>query len=353
MIMKAVVVHGPGDIRYENLPLPRPSPGEALVKMRAAGICSSDVPRALGDAAYSYPIVLGHEVAGEIAEMAKDVKGTRVGDRCAVAPLLPCWECEWCRRGRYSLCDDYGYLGSRTHGAYAEYFTVPVENLVPLPPQVDYEAGAMLEPTAVILHGLGIAGVTPGDDVAVVGAGALGLLAIQLARIMGAGRVFATDLVTAKLEIAESVGAQAYLMEEGAAATAEATQGRGADLVIETAGTAKAQELCVGLARKGGRVLYLGIPERGVRLLRSAMRRLVREELTIYGAWNSYSAPFPGYEWHASLTYMTRGQLRTKPLITHRFTLQEAKEAFIMMDEGKEFFNKVMFTGGGRDEVHG
>jgi L-iditol 2-dehydrogenase len=351
--MKAVVVHEPGDIRYEDLPTPSPGPGEARVGMKAAGICSSDVPRALGDAAYSYPVVLGHEVAGVVAELGKDVKGVRVGERVAVVPLIPCSRCEWCQRGRYSLCDDYNYLGSRTQGGYAEYVTVPVENLVPLPPEVDFEAGAMLEPTAVILHGLGIAGVTPGDDVALVGAGALGLLAIQLARIMGAGRVFATDLVAAKLEIAESVGAQAYLAEEAAAAVAAATQGRGVDLVVETAGTAKAQESCLGLARKGGRVLYVGIPEREVTLLRCAMRRLVREELTIYGAWNSYSAPFPGYEWHASLTYMTRGQLRTKPLITHRFTLQEAKEAFIMMDKGKEFFNKVMFTEGGRDEVHG
>jgi L-iditol 2-dehydrogenase len=351
LIMKAVVVHGPGDIRYENLVLPRSGPGEALVKMRAAGICSSDVLRALGNAAYSYPIVLGHEVAGEIAEIAKDVKGTRVGDRCAVAPLLPCWECEWCRRGRYSLCDDYGYLGSRTHGAYAEYFTVPVENLVPLPPQVDYEAGAMLEPAAVVLHGLGMAGVMPGDDVAVVGAGPLGLLAIQLAKIMGAGRVFATDLKIARLQVAESMAAQAFLREEAISAVAEVTFGRGVDLVVETAGTAKAQESCLDLVRKGGRILYLGIPEREVKLARSAMRRLVREELTIYGAWNSYSAPFPGYEWQACLSYIARGQLETEPLITHRFTLQGAREAFMMMNREEEFFNKAMFIEGGEDEV--
>lgn len=351
--MKAVVVHGAGDIRYEDLPLPCPGPGEALIEMKAAGICSSDLPRALGDAAYFYPIVLGHEVAGQVAELGKEVKGARVGDRCAIAPLFPCWRCEWCQRGKYSLCEDYSYLGSRTHGAYAEYITAPVENLVLLPPQVDYEAGAMLEPTAVILHGLGRVGVTPGDDVAVVGAGPLGLLAIQLARIMGAGRLFAIDLVAAKVEVAESLGAQACLGEGAAATIYEATLGRGVDLVVETAGTAKAQESCLDLARKGGRVLYLGLPEREVNISRTAMQRLVREELTIYGAWNSYSAPFPGYEWRASLTYMARGQLQTKPLITHRFTLQQAKEAFIMMEEEKEFFNKVIFIEGGEDEVHG
>jgi len=351
--MKAVVVHGPGDIRYVDMPLPRPGPGEALVKMRAAGICSSDLPRALGDVAYFYPIVLGHEMAGQVVELGKEVKGVRIGDRCAVAPLLPCWHCEWCQRGRYSLCDDYSYLGSRTQGAYAEYVTAPVKNLVSLPPQVDYEAGAMLEPTAVILHGLGRAGVMPGDHVAVVGAGPLGLLAIQLARIMGARQVFAIDLVAEKLEIAESLGAQVCLGEGAAATIYEFTLGRGVDLVVETAGTAKAQESCLDLARKGGRVLYLGLPEREVNISRAAMQRLVREELTIYGAWNSYSAPFPGYEWHASLTYMARGQLQTKSLITHRFPLQQAKEAFIMMKEEKEFFNKVVFIEGGKDEVRG
>ncbi len=351
--MKAVVVHGPGDIRYENVALPRLGPGEVLIRMRAAGICSSDLPRAFEGAAYFYPIVLGHEVAGDVAELGKDVKSVRVGDRCAVAPLLPCWRCEWCQRGRYSLCDGYGYLGSRTHGAYAEYIVAPVENLVPLPPEVAYEAGAMLEPTAVILHGLGRAGVRPGDDVVVVGAGPLGLLAIQLASIMGAGRVFATDLVAAKLDVAESLGAQTHLGERATSAIVEATLGRGVDLVVETAGTARAQELCFDLVRKGGRVLYLGIPEREVKLSQAAMKRLVREELIIYGAWNSYSAPFPGYEWHASLTYAAGGQLQTKELITHRFTLQEAKKAFIMMQRGQEFFNKVMFIEGGKDETQG
>ena len=353
MTMKAVVVHGPGDIRCENLPIPSPGPGEALIAMKAAGICSSDVPRALGNAAYCYPIVLGHEVAGEVAELAKDVKGVSVGNRCAVAPLFPCWKCEWCQRGRYSLCDDYGYLGSRTHGAYAEYFTVPVENLVSLPPEVDYEAGAMLEPTAVVLHGLGIAGVMPGDDVAVVGAGPLGLLAIQLVRTMGAGRVFAADLKAARLQVAEGMADQVCLGENAISAVSEFTLGRGVDLVVETAGTARAQEWCLDLVRKGGRVLYLGIPEREVRLSESAMRRLVREEVTIYGAWNSYSAPFPGYEWQASLSYMAKGQLETEPLITHRFTLQGAKEAFMMMHSEEEFFNKVIFVEGGEDEVQG
>ena len=351
--MKALVVHGPGVIRYEDLPTPGPGPREVRIRVKAAGICSPDVPRALGDAAYSYPIVLGHEVAGEVAELGKEVKGVGVGERVAVAPLIPCARCEWCQKGRCSLCDDYNYLGSRTQGGHAEYLTVPVENVVPLPPEVDSEAAAMLEPTAVVLHGLGIAGVTPGDDVAVVGAGTLGLLAVQLARISGAGRVFATDLVPARLEVAESVGAQGFSARDGATALAAATQGRGVDLVMETAGTAKAQELCLCLARRGGKVLYLGIPERGVKLSRSVMQRLVREELTIYGAWNSYSAPFPGYEWHASLSYMASGQLQTKVLITHRFPLQGAREAFVMMRREKEFFNKVMFIEGGGDEVGG
>jgi len=201
----------------------------------------------------------------------------------------------------------------------------------------------MLEPTAVALHGLGMAGVMPGDDVAVIGAGPLGLLAIKLAKAMGAGRIFAADLMAARLEVAEGLGAEACLAEEAASATAEATLGRGADWVVETAGTAKAQEPCLDLARKRGRVLYVGIPQRAVRLARSAIQRLVREELTIYGAWNSYSAPFPGYEWHASLTYMASGQLQTKVLITHRFPLQGAKE----------FFNKVTLIEGGQDEVQG
>lgn len=351
MTMKAVVVHGPGDIRCENLPTPSPGPAEALIAMKAAGICSSDVPRALGDAAYFYPIVMGHEFSGEVEEVGIEVNGAHVGQRVAVAPLIPCWRCEWCERGRYSLCDDYNYLGSRAQGGYAEYVNVPVRNLVPLPPEVDYEAGAILEPAAVVLHGLGMAGLTPGDDVAVVGAGTLGLLAIQVAMIVGAGRVFATDLVQARLETARSLGSQAFLAGEAVARMAATTHGRGVDLVVETAGTAKAQQLCLDLVRKGGRILFLGMPEKEVTLSRAAMQRIVRQELTIYGSWNSYSAPFPGYEWHAALIYMARGQLNTEPLITHRFRLQDAKEAFLLMEEGRESFNKVIFVEGGRDEA--
>jgi len=192
--MKAVVVYGPGDIRYQDLPTPPLGPREVRVEVKASGICSSDVPRALGGKGYFYPIVLGHEIAGRIAEVGGEVKGVRIGDRVAVAPLLPCWRCEWCARGQYSLCDDYSYLGSRTNGGYAEYVSVPPENLVSLPPGVDYEAGACLEPAAVVLHALAKAGIMPGDDVAVVGLGSLGLLAVQLARILGAGRVLAVDL---------------------------------------------------------------------------------------------------------------------------------------------------------------
>ena len=345
--MKAVVVYGPGDIRYQELPTPPLGPREVRVEVKASGVCSSDVPRALEGKAYFYPIVLGHEIAGRIVEVGKEAKGVRIGDRVAVAPLLPCWHCEWCARGRYSLCDDYSYLGSRTDGGYAEFVSVPPENLVGLAPAVDYEAGACLEPVAVVLHGLVKAGITPGDDVAVVGLGTLGLLAVQLSRILGAGRVFAVDLVAARLQVAEGFGAEGCL-EDGQGISVgmirDRTGGRGVDLVVEAAGSAVAQVRCLDMARKGGRILYLGLPGREARFPQASFQRLVREELRIYGSWNSYSAPFPGYEWRAALHYMATGQLKVKSLITHRFTFSQAKEAFAMMESGEEFFIKVIFT---------
>jgi len=210
---------------------------------------------------------------------------------------------------------------------------------------VDDETGACLEPAAVVLHGLMKAGVTPGDDVAVIGLGTLGLLAVQLAYILGAGRVFAADLMAERRRIAETLGAKSCA-EDGQGSSIntilDMTRGRGVDVVIEATGSPEAPEKCLELAGKGGHIVCLGLPERDIQLAQKSFRRLVREELTVHGSWNSYSAPFPGREWQAALHFMATGQLKTKPLITHRFSLDRTKEALMMMKAGDEFFVKVM-----------
>jgi L-iditol 2-dehydrogenase len=185
--------------------------------------------------------------------------------------------------------------------------------------------------------------------VAVVGAGSLGLFAVQLARILGAGRVFALDLSAHRLEVAAGLGAipvQAGDEHESLAAVLGATGGRGVDLVVEASGAASAQAQALRLARKGGRVVFLGLPHREVLLPPAVFARLVRGEIGLAGPWNSYSAPFPGVEWHANVAYMASGQLRTELLVSRRVALREAGSAYRLVANQAVSVIKVVLTGG-------
>ena len=328
--MKAIVVHSPGDIRWEEVPDSDIPEGWARVEIKTVGICSSDVPRALDGAAYHYPIVLGHEMAGVVIEVGEGADPSLPGKRASVSPLIACQRCEWCARGRYSLCNDYDYFGSRRDGGCAESIVVPIANLVPLPDTVSDEAGALLEPASVVLHGLR-GQVETGDIVAVMGVGSLGLLAVQLARILGARHILALDPIERRLEIARELGAKPIRVTENGQeieAIMRETNGRGADLVVVATGASTAQTRSLRLARKGGRVVYLGLPYEDVVISPSVFSRLVREELKLSGSWNSFSAPFPGMEWHANIAYMASGRLHTDSLITHRLPLQDAGTAY-------------------------
>jgi len=344
--MKAVVVRAPGDIRWEEVPDPDVPAGWARVEIRSVGICSSDVPRALDGTAYHYPIILGHEMSGIVVEVGRGGNPSLVGLRVAVPPLIPCYQCEWCARGRYSLCDDYGYLGSRRDGGCAEYVVAPLSNLVQLPDEVTFDAGALLEPASVVLHGLR-GNVEPGDDVFVLGVGSLGLFAVQLAKVLGARRVFAIDLSGYRLEIAASLGAipvHATSQYNEWDVLMRETHERGADLVVETTGASTVQSQCLELARKGGRVIYYGLPHEEVSVPERVFHRIVRGELQLNGAWNSFSAPFPGVEWQANVAYMASGQLQVDPIISHRLPLKGAQTAYRMIRGRSESLSKVVLN---------
>ena len=334
--MKAAIVHSPGNIRWEEIPDPVIPCGWVKVQIKAVGICSSDVGRALAGAAYHYPIVLGHEMSGVVVEVGSDGDPSLIGKRVAVTPLIPCGKCEWCTLGRYSMCDDYDYLGSRRNGGCAEFVIAPAANLIVLPDQVSFDAAAVLEPASVVLHGMN-GRVEAGDDVVVLGAGNLGLFAVQHARILGAKRVFILDLAKRRLKIAEGLGARPILNDpEGYSLLMKETSGRGADLVVDTCGVASVQAEAINMARKGGRIVYMGLPNKDVCITPKLFNRLVRCEQEIYGSWNSFSAPYPGIAWIANVAYMASGQLQTDPIITHRIGLSESLKAYQMLQEGNE-----------------
>lgn len=346
-LMNAAVLHAPADLRYEQVEVPSYKVDEVLVRVRAAGVCGSDLGRVMKTGTYSFPTIPGHEFCGEVAEVGEGVKDFKVGDRVAVAPILPCGTCEFCETGDYGLCDNYNYLGSRTHGGYAEYTVAPSRNLIRLPDEMSFAEGAMVEPAAVTLHGMMRVGINVGDTVAVLGCGTIGLFAIQFAKIMGATKVIATDVAPDKLELAKLLGADVCINSAAVDAVEkikQLTNGKGVQVAVETAGVVQTQEQCLRITKKKGRVLYLGTAHRDVVLPPKSFECIVRNELSLVGSWNSYSAPFPGVEWQATIDYVKSGALKLQPLITHFFDLSEAPRVFVDLVDRKYPFTKVIYV---------
>jgi L-iditol 2-dehydrogenase len=297
---------------------------------------------------YSFPLVPGHEFAGEVARLGDGVSASfSVGDRVAVFPLIPCRKCAYCQIGEYAQCDNYDYLGSRTDGGFAEYVDAPADNLILIPGNVDFDCAAMTEPASVALHALRRTGVDTGDSVAILGAGTIGIILAQWARICGAGRVFISDIVDEKLEVARGYGFGDCInaaQEDTVQRIRKETDGRGADICVEAAGTGVTFEQSLRIVRKLGKVILMGNVSGDVVIPERTASGILRGQLTIYGTWNSSFTPVPKNEWSTALQFMSSGGLDLKPLITHRFKLDQVNSAFDMMYKRQEFFNKVMFT---------
>ena len=344
--MKAAVLHGINDLRYEDVPTPSIKEGEALVKVKAAGVCGSDVPRIMKKGAYKFPLIPGHEFSGEIVELRQDTSGIKIGDRVVVIPLIPCLKCDYCQIGEYAQCDDYDYLGSRSNGGFAEYVKVPVCNLLIVPENVDLIEASLTEPAAVALHALRRTGVDAGDKVAILGAGPIGLMLAQWAKIMGAGRIFLVDIVEEKLQFAQKLGFTNCINakeKDAVEAIMDATDGKGVDLAIEGAGTAITFRQCIQVARKLSKVIFMGNIETDVVLDAKTVSSILRKQIVMYGTWNSSFTSLPKNEWTTSLSFMNNG-LNIKSLISHKFPLEHAKEAIEMMFSKNQFFNRVVFV---------
>lgn len=345
--MRALVLHGVGDLRLEEVGRPEPGPGEVLVRVAYCGVCGSDIPRIFVKGTYRFPLICGHEFAGTIEQCGEGVNEYRPGDRVAVFPLLWCGRCPACERGAYVMCSDYDYYGSRRDGAFAEFVAVPTRNLLKVPEGVSLQAAAMTEPAAVALHAVRRAGgALVGQTAAIFGAGPIGLLAAQWARRIGAHQVILFDLVAEKLAMARRLGFE-LVFDPTASAPAEVvgrlTAGQGAELCIEAAGVPATLLQAIAAARAGGRVVLLGNPSADVTLPASLLSQAMRRELDLLGVWNSCFSPAGNNDdWHAVLTAAARGRVELEPLVTHRVPLEEAPAALAMMRDRTRFFAKVL-----------
>jgi len=287
----------------------------------AAGICGSDVDRVFGKGAYHYPIVLGHEFSGYRKSDGKKV---------VVFPLLPCNTCAMCIIGEYASCSNYDYYGSRRNGGFTELLAVKKWNILEAPDDADMEALAMVEPAAVALHAVDMLGLKPGHTILITGAGPIGILLGQWARQAGAHKVYVSDIDARKLDFATQYGFVPY-------------NGETVDAAVEGAGVTPALALCLEALKPKGTLVLMGNPSGDVAMTQKVYWHILRKQLTLRGTWNSTYNEFRN-EWRVSVDAIANGLLDVKPLITHRFALDECEKAFRMLHERKEFAHRVLFT---------
>ena len=338
-MMKAGVVHGREDIRFEDIDKPIPNKNQVLIKVKYTGICGSDVPRVNSDACHFYPNVLGHEFSGIIEEIGEEVTSLKIGDRVAGVPLVPCMKCEDCQSGNHALCKHYSFIGSREFGSFAEYVVVPEINAVKFEDEVTFEQGAFFEPSTVALHGLQRVPYEGGKTVAILGGGTIGLFTMQWAKIFGAKKVVVFDINNERLELAKVLGADDGIntIEENFMKNAlQLTNNRGFDYVYETAGNTITMKMAFQLTANKANVCFIGTPTKEITFSVKEWEQMNRKEFNLTGSWMSYSAPFPGKEWELTAHYFKTGELKfDESLIYKKIPLREIPSAFEMYKDNK------------------
>lgn len=319
--MKSVVIHAEGSVRVEERPVPQiQAADDVLVRIVCSGLCGSDIPRIFAKGAHYYPITLGHEFSGHVEACGADVKDLQAGDAVACIPLLPCFSCPECEKGYYSLCKQYQFVGSRSDGGNAEYIVVKRANLFRLPAEMAIEDGAFIEPVTVGLHAFHLASGCKGKNVVIVGAGTIGLLAMQCALALGAKSVTAIDINDDKLALATSLGAtqvfnsRALSVDDILNALRDS---RFDQLVLETAGTPQTVSLAIDIAGPHAQIALVGTLHHDLNLPVATFGKILRKELTLLGSWMNYSAPWPGEEWETAVRLLTGKKLQLEPLIAH------------------------------------
>jgi len=344
-LMKAAVLHAPGDLRIEHIPVPEPGPGEVLIRITACGICGSDIPRVLTQGTYHFPMIPGHEFGGIVSELGPDVTKAKTGQRVAVIPLMPCRKCKLCEIGQFAQCENYGFLGSRNNGGFAEYVKVPESNIVPVPDSVSDEAAALLEAIATTLHAVQNVGISWGDTVAVFGLGTIGNLVAQWAKTFGAKEIFAVDIDQGKVDIARKVGlidAVCGLETDVKGYILDKTKGRGVDAAFDASGSEIAFEQAISVIRAFGRFGLLGRPGKDTTIRVNTFEKILRSQITIKGNWSFEFKAFPHNAWEQSLDALEQKSIVIDPLITHRLPLEKTFDAIKMMAAKTEFVNKII-----------
>ena len=332
--MKAAVLYDKRDMRVEDRPRPEPQGSQVLIRVRAVGVCGSDVhywtEMCIGDQVVKAPQAVGHEFSGEIAEVGPEVRHLKekVGRRVCIEPGLSCGKCRQCREGRPNCCPNVVFYGTPpVEGALQEFVLAEAEQCTALPEGMSYGEAAMLEPLQVGIHAFNLVPCVPGDWVVIIGAGSIGLACLAMVHAAGATRIIVTDKLDYRLDLARKLGATHTInvtREDPLEAAGKLTDGLGADVVYEATNTAEGLPQALAVARIAGRVAAIGIPPVDEITIPASHPR--RKQLTVQFVRRS------AHSIRQALELVATGKVDVKPWITHRFPLERATEAFELVD---------------------
>lgn len=333
--MKAWQLEEIGSISFNEVPNPELKSGHALLRVKACGICSSDIPRVFENGTYHFPTIPGHEFSGVVVGVGDEADKEILGKRFAVFPLIPCKTCDQCMQGNYEMCRQYDYLGSRSDGAFAEYVQVPIWNLIAIPDELPYEVAALVEPTSVAVHAVSRANLERVRSVAVVGSGVIGLMIAQWVRqvlgydvtvfVRNDSKKSLLDVLQIKTQQLESQSPDSY------------------DLVFEVVGTAESLDASINLANPHGQVVLVGNPNGDMQIKKQTYWKVLRQQLVISGTWNS-TFGIANSDWENAIDFLTKNHKSVKSLITDVYPLNQLDNALNFMRSKSKPFIKVMVT---------
>jgi L-iditol 2-dehydrogenase len=338
--MRVAMYYDNKDIRLEEIPKPTVGPDEVLIRIEASGICGSDVMEWYR--LHKAPLVLGHEIAGEIVEVGDQVKKYKKGDRAAASHHVPCNTCHYCLSGHATVCDTLRSTNFYP-GGFAEYVLLPAINvdrgIYLLPDEMSYEAATFIEPLACVLRAQRIAALSPGQTVLVIGSGISGLLHIQLARSLGAGILIATDISPFRLQAAKALGATEVVnaLELTPDKIRQINNGRLADQVIISTGAKEAQLQGLASVERGGTILFFAPTDQGVTIPISINELFFRNDITLTTSY----AGSPADHWRA-LQLIQAGVLNISRMITHRFGLADTVKGFQLVAQGQDSIKVII-----------
>jgi 2-desacetyl-2-hydroxyethyl bacteriochlorophyllide A dehydrogenase len=335
--MKAVQFERPHSLHVINKELRALVGGEVLVRVNACGVCGTDVHIVEGTSRSTPPVVLGHEYAGVVADVAEETKGAKVGQHVGIDPNISCGTCFYCRLGLVHLCANLRALGVDIDGGMAEYCIVPVGQVYMLPQDMSSDVSAFIEPVSCAIHGIDLARIKPGDAVVILGGGTIGLIMLQLVRNTGATRIMIVEPLAHKRAIAQQLGADVVLnplTTDLRSAILDLTY-VGADVVIECVGTPETAELSIELVRRGGIVEFFGVCPIGVKMSLEPNKVYIKE-LTIVG---SYINP---HTFDRAIAMLQSGKVRIDAFEMHRFPIDGVHEALQCQKEGRTIKSIIM-----------